>query len=240
MKTSCLAVLCVACVSLLVVGSAAAQDNDWRTIEFDTTEVTRADVTVSPDGEWLIFTIVGHLFRLPVEGGTAEQLTFGPSYDSDPVFSPDGTRVAFVSNRDGNEGNVFVLELATGQITQVTREAWGLRPTWTPDSQAIVYLSVPRDRSTTSREDLVPALVRRVSLGGGEPETLSASPRLFRSVFYLPDGRLAWMVVKVRLGRSPDLADALALTFAIPDEPAEVVAQLAGSDKAETDWDPWR
>ena len=38
----------------------------------DTTEVTRANVTVSPDGQRLIFTIVGHLFRLPVEGGTAE------------------------------------------------------------------------------------------------------------------------------------------------------------------------
>ncbi len=60
-----------------------------RTIEFETTEVTRADVALSPDGRWLIFTILGHLFRLPVEGGTAEQLTFGPYYDSDPVFAFD-------------------------------------------------------------------------------------------------------------------------------------------------------
>ena len=94
MKTFRLAVLCVACVSLLVVGSAAAQDNDWRTIELETTEVTEADVALSPDGQWLVFTMLGHLFRLPVEGGTAEQLTFGPYYDSDPVFSPDGNRVA--------------------------------------------------------------------------------------------------------------------------------------------------
>ncbi len=78
MKTSRFAVLCLACVSFLFVGPAAAHDNDWRTIEFDTTEVTRADVTLSPDGDWLIFTILGHLFRLPVEGGDAEQLTFGP------------------------------------------------------------------------------------------------------------------------------------------------------------------
>ncbi len=69
----------------LAGGLAAA-----RTIEFETTEVTAADVALSPDGQWLIFTILGHMFRLPVEGGTAEQLTFGPYYDSDPVFSPDG------------------------------------------------------------------------------------------------------------------------------------------------------
>ena len=206
MKTSRLAVLCIACVSLLVVGSAAAQDNDWRTIEFETTEVTGADVALSPDGETLMFTIVGHLFRLPVEGGTAEQLTFGPYYDSDPVFSPDGNRVAFVSNRDGNEANVFVLELATGQITQVTHEPWARRPTWTPDGQAIVYLSfrpTGRVRATLNLFDLVPALVRWVSLDGEEPDTLNAPRRLFRSVFYLPDGRLAWTVVE-REGPNPN------------------------------------
>ena len=203
MKTSRLAVLCLACVSLLFASSAVAQDDGWHTIEFETTEVTRADVTVSPDGQSLIFTILGHLFRLPVEGGTAEQLTFGPYYDGDPVFSPDGNRVALVSDRDGNEGNVFLLELATGQLTQVTHEPWAGRPTWTPDGQAIVYLSFPGERSTTHRASLVPALVRRVSLGGGEPETLSAPPRLFRSVFYLPDGRLAWTVVE-REGPNPN------------------------------------
>lgn len=40
------------------------------------------------------------------------------------------------------------------------------------------------------------ALVRRVSVDGGEPETLSAPARLFRTVFYLQDGRLAWTVVE--------------------------------------------
>ena len=91
MKTSRLALLCVACVSFLVVGSAAAQDNDWRTIELETTEVTEADVALSPDDQWLVFTMLGHLFRLPVEGGTAEQLTFGPYYDSDPADPSVGT-----------------------------------------------------------------------------------------------------------------------------------------------------
>ncbi len=138
MKTSRLAVLCVACVSLLVVGSAAAQDNDWRTIEFETTEVTEADVTVSPDGEWLIFTMLGHLFRLPVEGGTAEQLTFGPYYDSEPAFSPEGRRVAFVSDRDESDGNVFVLDLANQQIRQITHERCAARPACARDGQAIV------------------------------------------------------------------------------------------------------
>src|SRR3990172_1344842 len=92
-----------------------------RTIEFETTQVTQADVTLSPDDQWLVFTMLGHLFRLPVTGGTAEQLTFEPYYDSDAVFSPDGKRLAFVSDREDSDRNIFVLELATAQITQVTR-----------------------------------------------------------------------------------------------------------------------
>jgi hypothetical protein len=57
----------------LGISDAAGQD-DWRTIEFETSEVTSPDVAPAPDGGWLIFTMLGHVFRLPVEGGTAEQL----------------------------------------------------------------------------------------------------------------------------------------------------------------------
>jgi Tol biopolymer transport system component len=200
---------------LLLLGfvhPAAGQNGDWRKIEFETTEVTSAEVTVSPDGQWLVFTMLGHLFRLPVEGGTAEQLSFGPYYDTEPVFSPDGTRVAFVSDRDGTEGNIFVLELKTGQLAQVTHEpstgqlSWNPvagRPSWTPDGQAIVYLHFVHDLpGRLSFWHEVPALVRRVSLSGGKPETLSASPRLFRSAVCLPDGRLAWMVLELEIKTS--------------------------------------
>ncbi len=51
MRTSRCSVLLAASISLLFVGPATAQSDDWRTIEFETTEVTAADVTVSPDGE---------------------------------------------------------------------------------------------------------------------------------------------------------------------------------------------
>jgi Tol biopolymer transport system component len=94
-----------------------------------TTEVTDPDLTVSPDGEALVFTMLGHLFRLPANGGQAEQLTFGPYWDSEPAFSPDGRSLAFVSDRDGGEGSVFVLELGTGRMRQVTQEEWVSRPT---------------------------------------------------------------------------------------------------------------
>ena len=58
-------------------GVIAGASPTLRTIEFTTTQVTEADVALSPDGQWLIFTMLGHLFRLPVMGDSAEQLTFG-------------------------------------------------------------------------------------------------------------------------------------------------------------------
>ncbi|MEE8447345.1 MAG: hypothetical protein V3S52_06820 [Gemmatimonadota bacterium] len=180
----------------LVSCSGPPSDDGWRTIEFETDEVTDPDVAVSPDGRWLIFTMIGHLFRLPVAGGTAEQLTFGPYYDADPAISPNGQHVAFVSDRDGSEGNVFALELATGEITQVTHEPWAGRPGWTPDGEAIVYLRFVREAFKADPWHSMPALVRRVRWATGETETLSSAPRLFRSVAHLPDGRLAWSVIE--------------------------------------------
>ena len=183
--------------TVLVSGPALAQDADgWRTIEFETTEVTEADVALSPDGQLLVFTMLGHLFRLPIEGGTAEQLTFGPYYDTDLAFSPDGRRIAFVSDRDESDGNVFVLDLANQQITQITHEPWAARPAWSPDGESIVYLALMRELALSRFQSPPFAEVRRIGAGGGATETLSDSPGFFRSVFHLADGRLAWAVLE--------------------------------------------
>jgi imidazolonepropionase-like amidohydrolase/Tol biopolymer transport system component len=176
----------------------AATRQDSLTLQIDTTEVTQADVSASPDDRWLVFTILGHLFQMPVTGGQAEQLTFGPYYDSDPTVSPDGRRVAFVSDRENSDRNVFVLDLATRAISQVTREPWADRPIWTPDGRAIVYLSqVGEPRGLRAWPDQLPALIRRVPLGGGEPESMTSARQLIPSAFFLPDGRLAWLVVEM-------------------------------------------
>jgi len=171
------------------------------TIEFETTEVTQADVAVSPDGQWLIFTMLGHLFRLPVEGGTAEQLTFGPHYDADPVFSPEGGPVLFVSDRDGSEGNLFLLNLGTREIRQVTHENWVGRPAWSPDGQTIAYLRYVRESDGPTMLTHATASVCEIDVNGAEKEVVSPEAAAISSVFYLPDGRLAWTVFE---GRSPD------------------------------------
>jgi imidazolonepropionase-like amidohydrolase/Tol biopolymer transport system component len=178
--------------SLLLALPSCTRVDGWHAIEFETTEVTEADVTVSPDGNWLIFTVLGHLYRLPVEGGEAEQLTFGPYYDVEPAYAPDGGRVAFVSNRDGSDGSVFVLELDSEEIRQVTHEEWADRPTWSPRGDSLLYLSYTR------RNDMacpVLGLVRSIPVTGGTPTTLQAEAQV-RSVFYTADGRIGWTVIE--------------------------------------------
>ncbi len=181
-------VLWVTCVCILLTMAGVLRGMSvTRTIEFDTKQVTQPDVALTPDGKTLIFTMLGHLFRLPVEGGRAEQLTFGPYYDSDPAISPAGPRVAFVSNRDGSESNIFILDLESKKVSPLTKEARAGRPAWSPDGESIVY-----KRFETHNPGSMRAVVCRIPAAGGEAELVSSPLRFFGSVFYLPDGRLAW------------------------------------------------
>jgi Tol biopolymer transport system component/imidazolonepropionase-like amidohydrolase len=186
--------------ALVLVPVRVHQQGAFRALTIDTTEVTTPAITVSPDGRTLVFSAIGHLYELPALGGTATQLTFGPSYDFDPAMSPDGARVAFASNRDGSGSNIFVLDRATKRVTQVSREVEAARPVWSPDGKTIAYAR------NVLREDhpmeLIPGFadnglreIRTVSADGGPPSVLGP-PITLESLFYLPDGRLAWSVTE--------------------------------------------
>jgi Tol biopolymer transport system component len=80
-----------------------------RTIEFTTTVGSGMSVDVSPDGQTIIFDLLGDLYTLPISGGSATQLTRGLAWDQLPKFSPDGRQIAFVSDRNGIT-NLWVMD----------------------------------------------------------------------------------------------------------------------------------
>ncbi|MBI5957631.1 MAG: PD40 domain-containing protein [Chloroflexi bacterium] len=67
------------------------------------------------------------------------RLTNSPADERDPAWSPDGTRIAFASNRDGN-WELYIMQVDTGQITRLTySQGFEGAPTWSPDSVWLAY-----------------------------------------------------------------------------------------------------
>ncbi|MFN0179563.1 MAG: TolB family protein [Gemmatimonadales bacterium] len=100
--------------------SAQQPDSSWdvtqargrtREIDFTTTEGTWMSADVSPDGKWVVFDLLAHVYRVPIEGGTAECLTqnSGVAVNFHPRYSPDGKSIAFISDRKG-QNNLWVMD----------------------------------------------------------------------------------------------------------------------------------
>jgi len=126
--------------SLLFAQLTFAQLADTvRTVSFATDEGTWMSVTVTPDSQTLVFELLGHLYSMPIAGGQAKPITNGPSFNSQPRFSPDGKRIVFVSDRSGDD-NLWVIDSDGSNPLQVTREdnAMFTSPIWAADGHTIL------------------------------------------------------------------------------------------------------
>jgi len=97
------------------------------------------DVDVSPDGKTLVFDLLGDLYTVPAAGGAATQLTRGIALNVRPVWSPDGKKIAYLSDFSGGF-HVNVMDLH-GTFRQVLgssdNELEYEDAQWTPDGQYV-------------------------------------------------------------------------------------------------------
>jgi Tol biopolymer transport system component len=99
------------------VDSARAPE---KLLEFTATEGTWISVDVSPDGRFIAFDLLGHLYEMPYAGGEARPLTRGRSWNHLPRYSPDGNRILFTSDRTGKEA-IWLLHRGSDSLEQVTK-----------------------------------------------------------------------------------------------------------------------
>jgi imidazolonepropionase-like amidohydrolase/Tol biopolymer transport system component len=110
-----------------------------KLIEFDTNEGTWMSLDVSRDGRWIVFDLLGDIYRMPISGGNAELISGGASYEVQPRFSPDGSTIAFTSDRDGGD-NIWLMNPDGSNRRQLTKETVRLlnTPSWSPDGNYLL------------------------------------------------------------------------------------------------------
>ncbi|HIE50338.1 MAG TPA: PDZ domain-containing protein [Armatimonadetes bacterium] len=136
---------------------------------------------LSPDGSLIAFCYAGDIWFVEAEGGEARLVTSHPAYDDRPCFSPEGTKLAFVSQRTGN-GDVYVMSLEEGELLRLTfHDGMDVVEDWSPDGEWVYF---------TSARDTMGGAIYRVSLEGGTPVRLLGDPyESFYNVAVSPEGR---------------------------------------------------
>ena len=122
---------------------------------------------VAPDKSEIAFASGGDLWSVPVRGGEARLLVSHAATESRPVYSPDNSRLAFLSTRTG-AGDVYILTFDTGDVRRLTfDDAPETLDAWSADGRWIYFSSASRDIAGMND-------IYRVSPEGGTPMIVSA------------------------------------------------------------------
>ena len=158
-----------------------------RALTFTTDEGSWLSLDVSPDGQTIVFELLGDLYTVPLTGGAATPLTSGMAFDTQPRYSPDGARLLFISDRSGSN-NLWMIDFAEEDTVQLTKGKTTRyeSPEWAPDGKYIVV--------SKSDGRFGPTKLWMMHVDGGSGTGLIKEPQSLRTLgaAFTPDGRHIW------------------------------------------------
>ena len=149
-------ILTAGCAAVVVAGAGLAQEKSGAEKKAVTPEAflelrSVQEPQFSPDGTKVAFVVDGfgsgekrtrHIWIYEKEKNASRQLTYSTKSESAPRWSPGGKQLLFLSNRDGDEQQIYILRMEGGEAAQLTKgKASASEPAWSPDGKSIAYLA---------------------------------------------------------------------------------------------------
>lgn len=187
-------------VASLCAGAVLADEGRWSvaepmgefsTVTINTDQGTWMSVDVSPDGAYVVFDMLGDIYRMPAAGGNAELLRGGIGWHMQPTYSPDGQYIAYTSDEGGGD-NIWIMKADGSDAWQVTKENFRLlnSPAWSPDGEFIVAR-----KHFTARRSLGAGEIWMYHKSGGQGVMLTARPNDQKDLgepAFSPDGKYVY------------------------------------------------
>lgn len=142
--------------------------------------------TISPDGTQIAFSFKGDIYTVPVSGGRATQITTNPAHDTRPIWSPNGQKIVFASDRMGSM-DIFIVDKEGGIPTRLTTHSGNENPIVFKDNEHVLFqaniLPAAEDMQFASAQF---PQIYEVSTTGGRPIMFSSMP--MEDLNFSPDG----------------------------------------------------
>ena len=166
----------LAAASLLFAAAAMADENPHFDIDTYLALQSISGLTVSPDGQFVAFTVSGNdldtdsgtsaVWMLPAGGGEPLRMTDPDSSAWSPQWSPDNRHLAVLSSRADRGTQVWLFDRRGGDAQQLTDIKQGVRSfRWSPDSERLLLLvkdASPADLDEEDRPNPRPYVIDRV------------------------------------------------------------------------------